>query len=200
MTVGFVDRHVPGRVRYRPSPHSRANRAARLLWSLAWLLLFRPSPKPLHAWRRGLLRLFGARLGRGVVVHASVRVWAPWNLEMGDFSSLAPFVDCYCVDRIRLGRCVTVSQYSFLCTASHDIDSLDMRLTTAPIALQDHVWIAADAFVAPGVTVAAGAVVGARASVFRNVPAWTVVGGNPAQPLRMRSRTVGTATARGAAA
>lgn len=200
MTIGLVERHVPGRASYRPSPHSRANRAGRLLWSLVWLLLFRPSPKPLHAWRRALLRLFGARLGRGTVVHASARVWAPWNLEMGDYSSLAPFVDCYCVDRIRLGRWVTVSQYSFLCTASHDIDSPDMRLTTAPLTLGDHVWIAADAFVAPGVTVSAGAVVGARASVFRNVPAWTVVGGNPARPLRMRSRTVGKPPAPGARA
>jgi putative colanic acid biosynthesis acetyltransferase WcaF len=196
MIVDVVDKHVRSRVAYRPSPHSRANRAVRLLWSLVWLLLFRPSPKPLHAWRRALLRLFGARLGQDVIVHASARIWAPWNLEMGDFSSLAPFVDCYCVDRIRLGRCVTVSQYSFLCTASHDIESPDMRLTTAPITLGDHVWIAADAFVGPGVTVAAGAVVGARASAFRDVPAWTVVAGNPAKRLRMRSRTVANALTR----
>jgi putative colanic acid biosynthesis acetyltransferase WcaF len=196
MTIGVADRHVRSRVAYRPSPHSRANRAVRLLWSLVWLLLFRPSPKPLHAWRRALLRLFGARLGQGVVVHASVRVWAPWNLEMGDFSSLAPFVDCYCVDRMRLGRCVTVSQYSFLCTASHDSESADMRLTMAPITLGDHVWIAADAFIAPGVTVAEGAVVGARASAFRDVAAWTVVAGNPAKPLRMRSHAVADARMR----
>lgn len=183
----------PGRTRYRPSSHSRANRAARLLWSLVWLLLFRPSPKPLHAWRRGLLRLFGARLGRGTIVHASARIWAPWNLEMGDFSSLAPFVDCYCVDRVRLGRCVTVSQYSYLCAAGHDVDSPGMPLTTAPVTLEDHVWVAADAFVGPGVTLSAGAVVGARASVFKSVPAWTVVAGNPARPLRKRSRAVANA-------
>jgi len=200
MTIGLAPRHGWGRAAYRPSPHSHVNRAARLLWSLTWLLLFRPSPKPLHGWRRILLRAFGARLGRKVSVHASARVWAPWNLEMGDFSSLAPFVDCYCVDRVRLGRCVTVSQYSFICTAGHDIDSPDMRLTTAPVTLEDHVWIAADAFVAPGVRIAAGAVVGARASVFADVPAWTVVGGNPARPLRMRSRSVATAPARGAQA
>lgn len=175
---------------YRPSPHTRSNRAVRALWSLVWLLLFRPSPKPLHSWRRCLLRLFGSRLGHGVVVHASARVWAPWNLEMGDHSSLGPFVDCYCVDRICLGRCVTVSQYSFLCAASHDIEAPDMPLITAPIVLCDHVWIAADAFVAPGVTVGEGAVVAARTSVFRAVPAWTVVAGNPAKTLRLRGRAV----------
>jgi putative colanic acid biosynthesis acetyltransferase WcaF len=190
VVIDASHKHVRGRIAYRPSSHSFANRATRLLWSVVWLLLFRPSPKLLYAWRRALLRLFGAQLGRAVHVHASVRVWAPWNLEMGDFSWLGPFVDCYCVDRIRLGRFVSVSQYSFLCTASHDIDSPDMRLTTAPIELGDHVWIAADAFVGPGVTVATGAVVGARASAFKDVPAWTVVVGNPARPLRIRDQAV----------
>jgi putative colanic acid biosynthesis acetyltransferase WcaF len=190
MTVQAALQRRETKVHYRPSPHSRVNRTTRLLWSIVWLLLFRPSPKPLYAWRRLLLRLFGAHLGEGVVVHASARIWAPWNLEMGDFSSLAPFVDCYCVDRVSLGRRVTVSQYSFLCAASHDVDSPDMRLTTAPVKLEDHAWIAADAFVAPGVTVGEGAVVGARASVFKDVPAWTVVAGNPARMLRRRTRAV----------
>jgi len=189
MAADTSDR-IRGRVAYRPSPHTRFNRVARLAWSLVWIVLFRTSPKPAHAWRRMLLRLFGARLGRGAVVHASARVWAPWNLEMGEFSSLAPFVDCYSVAPIRLGRCVSVSQYSFLCTATHDIESADMRLVTAPINLGDHVWIAADVFVAPGVRFGEGAVAGARAAVFKDVPDWTVVTGNPAKPLRLRGRAI----------
>lgn len=192
VSLDIANLQVAARGRYRPSPHSRANRTARLLWGLTWRLLFRPSPKPFHAWRRALLRLFGARLAEGAVVHASVRIWAPWNLEMGAFSSLAPFVECYCVDRIRIGRYVTVSQYAFLCTASHDIDAPDMPLTTSPVTLADHVWVAARAFVGPGVTLGAGAVVGACAAVFKDVPAWTVVAGNPAKPLRTRSRAVAT--------
>jgi putative colanic acid biosynthesis acetyltransferase WcaF len=137
-----------------------------------------------------LLRAFGARIGRAVVVHPSSRIWAPWNLEMGDYSCLGPGVDCYTVSLIRIGSYATVSQYSFLCAASHDIDSPDMKLMTAPIVLDDHVWVAADAFVGPGVTVQEGAVVGARASVFKDVPPWTVVGGNPARALRLRSRAI----------
>jgi putative colanic acid biosynthesis acetyltransferase WcaF len=180
--------------RFRPSPHPLANRLFRQAWSVVWLFLFRPSPRIFHGWRRFLLRLFGARLGHKAVVHASARIWAPWNLEMGPFSCLSHGVDCYAVDRIRIGAYATVSQYSFLCAASHDIDSPDMTLTTAPIEIGDHAWVAADAFVGPGVTLGEGAVVGARASVFRDVAPWTVVAGNPARPIRQRGRTVaGTA-------
>ena len=110
---------------------------------------------------------------------------------MGEYSCLASGVDCYAVDRIRIGARATVSQYSYLCAASHDIDSLDMALTTAPIIVEDDVWIAADAFVGPGVRVGEGAVVGARASVFKDVPPWKVVGGNPAQEIRSRCRIGG---------
>jgi putative colanic acid biosynthesis acetyltransferase WcaF len=180
---------------YRPSPHSLANRAARALWGGVWLLLFRPSPKPLHGWRRMLLRLFGARIGRGAVVHASARIWGPWNLDMGPFACLSHRVDCYAVDRIRIGAHAVVSQYSFLCAASHDIDQPDMPLTHAPITIGDHAWVAADAFVGPGVTIGEGAVVGARASVFKSVPPWTVVAGNPARLLRRRKPTINSTPA-----
>lgn len=174
----------------KPSPLRLSNRLARAMWATMRMCLFQPSPKPLHGWRRLLLRSFGAHIGQGVAVHASARIWAPWNLEMGDFSCLGPNVDCYSVSPIRIGAYVTVSQYSFLCSASHDIDSRDMTLVTAPVTLKDHVWVAADAFVGPGVTVHEGAVVGARASVFKDVPPWSVVGGNPARVLRARSRAI----------
>jgi putative colanic acid biosynthesis acetyltransferase WcaF len=181
---------------FRPSPHSVKNRLARSLWNIASLLLFRSSPSILHGWRRGLLRLFGARIGRRVAVHPSVRVWAPWNLEMGPHSCLGPEVDCYCVNAVRIGAYATVSQYSFLCTASHDPDTPDMTLITAPIVIGDHAWIAADVFIAPGVTVREGAVVGARSTVLRDVPQWTIVAGNPVRRIRSRGRAVigGTAS------
>jgi len=123
-------------------------------------------------------------------VDASARIWAPWNLEMGSYSCLGPQVDCYSVDTIRIGAYVTISQYSFLCAASHDPDSAEMTLTTAPIVIGDHAWIAADVFIAPGVTVGEGAVIGARSSVFKNVPEWIIAVGSPACEIRKRSRAV----------
>jgi putative colanic acid biosynthesis acetyltransferase WcaF len=177
-------------LRFRPSPHPLWNRAGRAAWAAVWLVLFRPTPGPLHAWRRLLLRIFGAQLAPGAKIHSSVRIWAPWNLDMGRNSCLGPYVDCYSVAPIRIGAAATVSQYSFLCTAGHDVDSADMALVTGPIAIGAHAWIAADAFVGPGVTIGEGGVVGARSSAFRDVPPWTVVAGSPARTLRQRSRAV----------
>lgn len=162
------------------------NKAVRALWKLIWLLLFRPSPTPLHAWRRFILRCFGAKVGRGAHPYPSARIWAPWNLEMGDYSCLSEGVDCYCVDVVRIGSYSTVSQYSFLCTASHDYSQTSMPLMSAPINIGERVWITADVFVAPGVTIGDGAVVLSRSSVFTNLPPWMVSKGNPAVPIKPR--------------
>jgi putative colanic acid biosynthesis acetyltransferase WcaF len=105
---------------------------------------------------------------------------------MGKNSCLANDVDCYCVAPVKLGTHATVSQYAFLCTASHDYEDPDLRLTAKPIEIGDYAWIAARAFVGPGVKIGEGAVVGATASVYRDVPEWTVVGGNPARVIKKR--------------
>jgi len=134
-----------------------------------------------------LLRMFGASIGKGAKVMPSVKVWAPWNLRMDEYSCLSHYVDCYCVDRISIGAHATVSQYSFLCTATHDTADPHMGLVTGPITIKDQAWICADVFVGPGVTVGEGAVVGARSSVFRDLPAWKVCRGTPARPVRDRT-------------
>jgi putative colanic acid biosynthesis acetyltransferase WcaF len=168
------------------SEWSVAHRAARALWGVVWALLFRPTPRPLHAWRRLLLRAFGARIGKGARVYASAKIWAPWNLSMGEHSVLGDAVDCYAVDRIEIGAHAVVSQYAHLCAATHDIDRPDFPLVTRPIRIGAGAWIAAGAFVGPGVTIGDGAVVGARAVVVRDVAPRAVVAGNPARVLRSR--------------
>jgi putative colanic acid biosynthesis acetyltransferase WcaF len=178
-----------GAAPFRPSSLSRRNQAARAIWSVVWILLFRPSPRFLYGWRRFLLRLFGARLGRGAVIHASARIFAPWNLVMGEHACLSHLVDCYCVDQISIGAYATVSQYSFLCSASHDHRQFAMPLITKPIEIGAHAWIAADVFVAPGVVVGEGAMVQARSTVMDDVPAWTIVAGHPATKIRDRVMT-----------
>jgi len=166
--------------------HGIGNKLARGMWALVYALCFRPSPRPCHSWRIFLLRSFGACIGRGCHVHSSCRIWAPWKLKMGDHSWLGPDVECYNVDCITLGSNVTVSQYAHLCTASHDISVPSFELITAPIRVRDGAWVAACAFVHPGVSIGEGAVVGACAVVTKDVDPWTVVAGNPARFIKKR--------------
>jgi putative colanic acid biosynthesis acetyltransferase WcaF len=169
-----------------PSPHSKANKLGRVLWAIVWALLFRPSPIIMLGWRRMLLRLFGARIGKGAKIMPSTKIWAPWNLTMSEEACLSHNVDCYCVAPVSIGAHATVSQYSFLCTATHDVQDPHMRLVTAPIVIGDGAWVAADVFVAPGITIEEGAVVGVRSSVFKDMPAWTICAGQPCRPIRKR--------------
>ncbi len=166
--------------------HSTGNRIVRAMWGVVWALLFRLSPRICHGWRRLLLRLFGARVGRGVHVYPSVKIWGPWHLRMADHSCLAPYVDCSCVAPITIGKHATVSQYTYLCTGSHDFEQSRMPLITAPIVIEDQAWVCACVFVAPGVTIGQGSVVGARSVVVKDVPRWTVVAGNPAKFIKER--------------
>jgi len=166
---------------------SLRNKIARGVWHVVWLLFFRPTPRLLHPWRCFILRIFGAKLGKSVHLYPSARVWAPWNLEMGDHACLSEGVDCYSVAKIFIGAHSTVSQYSFLCAASHDYSNADMPLVAAPIRIGERVWITADVFVGPGVTIGDGAVVTARSSVFSDLPPWMVARGNPAMPVKQRN-------------
>lgn len=170
----------------QPVTLSLSNKVLRLLWRTVWLALYRPTPRLLHPWRCFLLRLFGAKLGKGVHPYPTANIWAPWNLEMGDHSCLSEWVDCYSVDKVRIGPRSTISQYSFLCTASHDHSQASMPLVTSPITIGERVWVTADVFVGPGVTIGDGAVVNARSTVTRDLPAWMIASGNPAVPVRPR--------------
>ena len=159
----------------------------RMLWVITWTLLAKQFPrKTCNSWKLFLLRIFGAKIHDTANVYSSVRVYAPWNLEMGAYSCLAPEVDCYNVDKVFIGSNSTVSQKSYLCSASHDITKSNYPLITSPINICDQVWVGANAFISMGITINQGAVVGARASVFKDVDAWTIVGGNPAKFIKKR--------------
>jgi putative colanic acid biosynthesis acetyltransferase WcaF len=165
---------------------SLANKMLRIIWQFVWFLLFRPSPIVFHDWRCFLLRLFGATIEVGAHPYPSAKIWAPWNLTMRKKSCLSHYVDCYSVDKIVLGVNSTVSQYSYLCTASHDYTIQSMPLITGPITIGDGAWVTADVFIGPGVSIGEGAIIGARSSVFRDVAPWTVVAGNPARFIKNR--------------
>lgn len=168
---------------------SLGNRLARACWGVVQALLFRPSPRPLHAWRAWLLRAFGARLGPHVHVYPSVRIWAPWNLEAEGYVGIGDGAIVYNMAPIRIGHHCVVSQGAHLCGGSHDVDSANFQLIAKPIVLEPHVWVCAEAFVALGVRIAEGVVVGARSVVTRDLAEpWSVYAGSPARRLRARRR------------
>jgi putative colanic acid biosynthesis acetyltransferase WcaF len=166
---------------------SLKNKLARLLWNFAYLIIFRPfSGRFFKKWRIIVLRCFGAKITWKVHVYASVKIWAPWNLRMDDYSTLGPFVDCYNQGMLSIGAHTTISQKTYLCASSHDFTDPHFNLILQPITIGNQVWVAADAFIGPGVNIGEGAVVGARSAVFKEVAPWTVVGGNPSIFIKNR--------------
>jgi putative colanic acid biosynthesis acetyltransferase WcaF len=157
----------------------------RILWFAAYPF-FRFSPRFCFGWRRFLLRVFGAVVGKHVHIYNSAVIYMPWNLRIEDWSSIGELAYIYNLGKTSIGKMVTISHRAHLCAGTHDYTDPALPLLKPPIVIKDQSWICADAFVGPGVTVGEGAVVGAGAVVTRDVPAWKVVVGNPAKILKER--------------
>jgi putative colanic acid biosynthesis acetyltransferase WcaF len=167
---------------------SLKNKIGRLIWNLIAIFLFRPFPsRLLKKWRVLVLKCFGAKIEWSSHIYASAKIWAPWNLEIGANSSLGPKVICYNQGKISIGSNTVISQKTYLCASSHDYTKRDFPLILKPISIGNGVWIAADAFIGPGVIIKNHAVVAARAVVVKNVEENAVVGGNPAKQIKTRS-------------
>lgn len=176
-----------GEIRRRlTSAWTRRQKLARFLWYGVEATLFRFSPRPFYLWRALLLRAFGARVHPTARVRPSVTVEIPWHLTVGANSVIGDHVILYCLGPVTIGENATVSQYSHLCAGTHDYTRADLPLVCPPIVVGNEVWIAADVFVGPGVRVGTGTVVGARSSVFCDLPPWKVCVGSPARPVGER--------------
>jgi putative colanic acid biosynthesis acetyltransferase WcaF len=162
------------------------NRAMRALWGLAYFLLVRPSPRPCHAWRAAVLRLFGAELGPDCHIYPGARIWAPWNLVCEDVVGIADGAVIYNPMPIRLGSHCVVSQQAFLCGATHDYEDPAFPMVSSPINVGRNAWICARAVVCPGVDVADGAVLGLASVATSDLEPWTVYAGVPARALSKR--------------
>ena len=156
------------------------------LWWLVQALFFKTSPQFMYGWRRFLLRSFGAKVGKGVILRASVHTQFPWKVSIGNYSWIGDDVVLYSLGEITIGNNVVVSQRSYLCTGSHDYTNIAFTIYSLPIVLENQCWLATDVFVAPGVTIGQGTVVGARSSVFKSLPAFKICVGSPAKVIKDR--------------
>jgi putative colanic acid biosynthesis acetyltransferase WcaF len=185
MLPDYVDLQLD--LRQSKSKWSLRTKLGRALWESAWILFFLPTPKRLgNTWRLWILRLFGARIDGDAFVAASCKILQPWELQIGDGAAIGAQAEIYNYARVSIGSMSVVSQYTFLCTGTHDYTHPHMPLTWAPINIGSECWVAAGAFVGPGVTIGSGTVVGARSVVTRDLPGWSVCAGNPCKVLKPR--------------
>jgi putative colanic acid biosynthesis acetyltransferase WcaF len=178
---------------YTRPAFSFGNRLRRLIWNITCLLLYRLSPRPFHAWRAMLLRLFGASLGPDCHFYPASKVWAPWNLVCADHVAAADGVEIYNPSLIQIDSHVILSQGAYICGATHDYNDPDFPLLAYRMHIEQFAWICARASVGPGVCVGEGAVLGLGSIATRDLAAWTVYSGNPAEALRERKRTIAEA-------
>lgn len=155
-------------------------------WWLVQSTLFRGSPQFLYGWRRWLLRRFGAKVGKGVVIRPTATFTYPWKISIGDWSWIGDHVVLYSLGDIRIGNHSVVSQRSYLCAGTHDASDPTFPILGPAIHVGNQCWLACDVFVGPGRRIGDGTVVGARSSVFRDLPAGVVANGNPAKPVKPR--------------
>ena len=156
------------------------------LWWLVQSTLFSLSPQFMFGWRRFLLKLFGAKVGVGVLIRPSVWVTYPWKVKIGDRVWIGDNAELYSLGEIEIGSDVVISQRTYLCAATHDHTRLSFDMVDKKITIEDQVWLATDVFIAPGVTIGRGTLIGARSSVFSDMPEGMICIGSPAKPIKPR--------------
>ena len=156
------------------------------LWWVIQGLFFKTSPQILYGWRRFLLRCFGAKIGKGVIIRPSVKITYPWKVTIGDFSWIGDDVVLYSLGEILIGSNTVISQRSYICTGSHDYKKIDFPIYAEKIVISDGCWLATDVFVAPGKIIKQGAIVGARSSVFNDLDGNSIYAGSPAKFIKKR--------------
>lgn len=179
---------LPASNNYINSVFSFENKVKRVMWQFAWTLCCSWVPNPFFTWRSSIVRLFGGKIGKHVHIYPTSRIWAPWLLEMDDYSCLGPGVEVYNPGKCSIGLHAIISQDAYLCGATHDFNSPDFSYLIKEIKIDSYVWICAKAIVLPGVWCFEGAVLGAGSIATKNLEEWSVYGGNPAKLLKSRTK------------
>lgn len=156
------------------------------IWWFCQLLFFNLSPQFMYPWRRYILRIFGAKIGKNVIIRPTVRVTYPWKLTIGNNSWIGDDVVLYSLGEIEIGSNTVISQKTYLCTGSHNFKRRNFPIYAKKIFIDSECWLATDVYVGPGVTIGKGTIVGARSSVYNDLPSRKICFGNPARIVRER--------------
>jgi putative colanic acid biosynthesis acetyltransferase WcaF len=143
-------------------------------------------PRPASGLRILVLRIFGAKIGNKCLIESGVKIWLPWNLKLDDFVAIGRDVEIYNYGLVTIGSMTVISQYSYLCTGSHNYEHPHMPLVWKQIDIGSECWVAAGTWIMPGVAIGNGTVIGARSLVTNNMPAWSVCVGHPAKCIKKR--------------
>ena len=172
---------------YTLPQYTFGNRVRRQLWSIVWIVLYRPSPRIAHAWRAWLLRCFGAKLGSHCRFYPASRVWAPWNLGCEDTVMVADGAELYNPAPMFLASHAIVSQGAYLCGATHDTNDPKFPVVSFPMRVGRYAWVAARACVSPGVNLGDGAILGLASVATKDLEPWSIYAGVPARKVKDRT-------------
>lgn len=167
---------------------SLRSRIGRLFWGACRVLLYRTSPRPFHAWRSMLLRLFGAKLGPKCHFYPASKVWAPWNLRCADRVTLADDAEVYNPSPVYFGSHAIVSQGAYICGATHLYNESSFKLVSFEMSIGAYAWICARAMVSPGVNVGEGAILALGSVATKDMEPFGVYVGAPARKVKERRR------------
>jgi putative colanic acid biosynthesis acetyltransferase WcaF len=157
----------------------------RVIWSFG-KVFFRLSPRTFFGYRNFILRVFGAKVGKHVHIYNSATITFPWNLEIGNWSAIGENALIYNLGKVIIGEKTTISHKAHICAGTHDYTDPALPLLRPPVIIESQAWVAAEAFIGPGVTVGEGAIIGARAVLVKDAEPWMIYAGNPARKIKMR--------------
>ena len=172
--------------RGEPNPYRLSERLARIVWQGVYFLFYRYIPRIFNWWHRIILRLFGAKVGRGVIIHPSAEILFPWQVILHDHCVVGAKVKLYSIGTIQIGEHSVISQHAHLCAGTHDYADPLMPLIRSNICIGSGCWICTEAFIGPSVEIGDRTIVGARAVVVSNLPSGMVCAGNPCRPIKPR--------------
>lgn len=158
----------------------------RTIWYYTNVLLFKSYLLPISSLKVSLLRLFGAKIGNGVVIKPNVNIKYPWRLSVGDYTWIGEEVWIDNLAQVTIGSNCCLSQGAFLLCGNHNYKKATFDLITQPIVLEDGVWIGAKSIVCPGVVAKTHALLAVQSVATAEMEAYCIYQGNPAKLIKKR--------------